>query len=57
MNLEPEKIALRSQKFYDQANIEFLLQKQADHVDPKQQIVTFHNGEKIKYDKLLVATG
>jgi len=57
LNLELEKISLRTQTFYSDANIEFLLEKQADQVNTKEQVVKFIDGEKIKYDKLLLATG
>ena len=57
LSLEPEKISLRSQKFYDDANIDFLLEKQASQVNIKEKFVSFFDGQKITYDKLLLATG
>lgn len=54
---DPQALYLRSQDFYDDANIKVLLKKKANHVNTKEQFVKFEDGDQISFDKLLVATG
>jgi 3-phenylpropionate/trans-cinnamate dioxygenase ferredoxin reductase subunit len=48
---------LRPSDFYGSNNIETLLGISARHVDSKEKLVELANGERIAYDKLLIATG
>lgn len=52
-----EQLPLRAPEFYQQHNIEVLLNKQVVNVDAKAKTVTFADGENLNYDALLVATG
>jgi len=47
---------LRTQEFYDEHDIEVLLNKQVVRVDAAAKTITFADGE-ITYDALLIATG
>ncbi|MBU0517473.1 FAD-dependent oxidoreductase [bacterium] len=48
---------LRPQEFYDDNHITRLLGQRAEKIDPAAQQVVLQNGNKIPYDKLLLATG
>jgi 3-phenylpropionate/trans-cinnamate dioxygenase ferredoxin reductase subunit len=48
---------LRSSDFYASNNIETMLGISARSVDPKENVVELANGERVAYDKLLIATG
>jgi len=52
-----EKITLRKKEFYDELFILLKLGISATEVDPTSKIVTLDNGEKLKYSKLIIATG
>ena len=54
---DPKSLYLRSQEFYDNANIQVLLEKQATGINAAKQYVTFADKEQISFDKLLIATG
>jgi NADPH-dependent 2,4-dienoyl-CoA reductase/sulfur reductase-like enzyme len=54
----PEKwLPLRSEKFYQNRDIELLLSKTVTHVDVTSHRLTFGDGNPLTYDKLLLATG
>lgn len=52
-----DKLLLRGKSFYDEYGIQFKLNSTAVDVDAKEKVVVISNGEKITYDKLLIATG
>jgi len=52
-----EKLTLRKKEFYNDLFIIFKLGTSATEVDPKSKIVTLDNGEKLKYNSLIIATG
>ncbi len=52
-----EQMPLRSPTFYQDHQIETLLQKQAVNVDAIAKCITFADGDRLNYDALLVATG
>jgi NADPH-dependent 2,4-dienoyl-CoA reductase/sulfur reductase-like enzyme/nitrite reductase/ring-hydroxylating ferredoxin subunit len=54
---KPEWIPLRSQKFYAEQNIEFIKGRKAIAVDAGAHTVTLDGGEKLLWDRLLLATG
>jgi 3-phenylpropionate/trans-cinnamate dioxygenase ferredoxin reductase subunit len=52
-----DKAFLQPSDFYASNNIETTLGMSARHVDPKEKLVELASGERIGYDKLLIATG
>ena len=52
-----EKVFLRAADFYTSSNIETRLGIAARRVDKDAKFVELDNGERIEYDKLLIATG
>ena len=54
---KPEEIRLRDQKFYDDNQIEVSLNVEATSLDPKLKEISLSSGNKLKYDKLFIATG
>lgn len=57
MDVDAEKILLRTQRFYDDNHIETMLGVEASNLDTSGKEVTLSNGYKIKYDKVYIATG
>ena len=57
MDIDPAKIYLRPPQFYEDINVEIRKNKEATSLDTDSQVVTFSDGDKIEYDKLLIATG
>ncbi len=55
--VKKEQLPLRTPEFYQEHNIEVLLNKQVVQVDAKAKTITFADGESLNYDALLVATG
>lgn len=55
-NIEEEGTHLRSSRYFDQQNINYLVQN-VSNVDSDVKEVVFNSGEKLSYDKLLIATG
>ena len=53
---KPEWIPLHSRKFYDDRNIQFIHGK-ATAVDAAARTITLDSGEKLSWDRLLLATG
>ena len=47
----------RSETFYEENHVMLRLGVRAERIDPERKIVTLSDGEKIGYEKLLVATG
>jgi NAD(P)H-nitrite reductase large subunit len=56
-NVDEEKIMARNENFYKEKKIELLLGRKVIEIDGKTKLVILDNGEKIKYKKLLIATG
>ena len=52
-----ERIFLVNQDFYNNHNVDLVLENRAIQVDPEKQIVYLKDGKKIGYDNLLIATG
>ncbi len=54
---DPAWMPLRSDDFYKEYGIDIKMETVIKSVDLESKKVTFQNGEDLKYDKLLVATG
>jgi NADPH-dependent 2,4-dienoyl-CoA reductase/sulfur reductase-like enzyme len=54
---KPEWLPLRSEKFYANQGIDVLTNTRAIAVDPRGKTVTTQGGEKLGFDKVLLATG
>jgi NADPH-dependent 2,4-dienoyl-CoA reductase/sulfur reductase-like enzyme len=54
---EPEWMPLRPDEFYEQFDIELLLEREVTSVDAASKTITFDGGDSLVYDALLVATG
>jgi 3-phenylpropionate/trans-cinnamate dioxygenase ferredoxin reductase component len=52
-----ERVYLRPLKFYQDNNVELLLDTRAVALDPQQRRLAFADGTQRRYDKLLLATG
>uniref|UniRef100_A0A1B6CZA7 Rieske domain-containing protein n=1 Tax=Clastoptera arizonana TaxID=38151 RepID=A0A1B6CZA7_9HEMI len=57
LDSEPEKIQLRSNEFYAENNIELMKGVSAVKLDTKLKQVELSNNQKLKYDKVFIATG
>lgn len=55
--VKEEKILYRPESFYKENNIELLLNKKVERVDPKKNRVVCADKTQINYDALLIATG
>ena len=55
--METEKILLRPRSFFDERDIEVWLGKEVVNVDHMQQSVFLSDGQTVKYDSLLIASG
>ena len=53
----PEEIRVRPDSHYTDRNIDTRFGVRAKRVDPAQKVVELENGERIPYDKVLIATG
>lgn len=54
---EPEWMPLRSDDFFAEYDIEICREKEAVSVDATAKKITFKDGDDIRYDSLLIATG
>lgn len=54
---EPEWMPLRPAEFFDEHDIELLLDSEVTRVDAQSKTLTFAGGKTLAYDSLLVATG
>ncbi len=52
-----EKMLFRPADFYEKNNIRTFLDKKAQHLDIDKHIVELESGEKIRWERLLLATG
>lgn len=55
--LKPERIYYRPKDFYEKNRVRALLGRRATKVHFKEKAVQLENGERISYDRLLIATG
>lgn len=55
--LPEDKFFMAKEEWYRKMNITQLLSKEAVNIDPEGKTVTFHEGSKVPYDKLIIATG
>ena len=55
--VKEEKILYRPESFYKENNIELLLNKKVDRVDPKKNRIICEDKTQVSYDSLLIATG
>jgi len=55
--IKEDKILLRPKEFYAENNIELLLNKKVDKVDPKKSRIICGDKTNLTYDALLIATG
>jgi len=53
----PEDIALRPNWWYEEKQVELLLGCRAESLQPEQRTVTLEDGSRLRYGKLLIATG
>jgi apoptosis-inducing factor 3 len=53
----PDWLPLRSKKFYEERNIELLSGRQVTRLRPAEHILVFSDGEELKFDQALLATG
>lgn len=54
---EEERFFLKPKNFYQENNITLKLGNAVKHIDSKNKNITLDNGEKITYDKLVMAVG
>ena len=52
-----DDLSLVSEGFFEQNNIELKLNCQATQLDRTNQVITTNTGEKLNYDKVILATG
>ncbi|XP_037068458.1 apoptosis-inducing factor 3-like [Pollicipes pollicipes] len=57
LDMEAEKMQLRSTAFYEASDIEVLTEHEATSVDKDERKVCFKNGAELTYTSLVVATG
>jgi NADPH-dependent 2,4-dienoyl-CoA reductase/sulfur reductase-like enzyme/nitrite reductase/ring-hydroxylating ferredoxin subunit len=50
-------LPLRSEKFYEERNIELLRGRQVTKLKPADRLLVFSDGEELKFDRALLATG
>lgn len=55
--IKEDKLVYRGRDFYNLHNIELLLNKKVDRVDPKKSRIVLEDKTNISYDALLIATG
>lgn len=56
-DIKPENLYIYKPAVYDEKRIEILFKTEVVDIDTKDKIITLHNGSKIKYDTLCIATG
>ncbi|MHC4248973.1 MAG: FAD-dependent oxidoreductase [Planctomycetota bacterium] len=52
-----EEVPLRHEGFYDERAIDVITRRRVTELDPRERVVTLDSGERIPFDKALVATG
>jgi NADPH-dependent 2,4-dienoyl-CoA reductase/sulfur reductase-like enzyme/nitrite reductase/ring-hydroxylating ferredoxin subunit len=56
-DMEADSLPLRSEKFYQEADVELLLGENVSQVNPANKTIIFRYGKSLTYDSLLLATG
>ncbi len=56
-DIKPENLYIYKPVIYDEKHIEVLFKTQVIDIDTRCKFIILHNGSKIKYDKLCIATG
>ena len=56
-DLPDDKFFMVKEDWYEKNNIKQLLSKEAIEIHPEEKAVMFNDGDKIAYDKLIIATG
>ena len=56
-SLEAEALPLRSEEFYQEADIELILGQEVTRLEAEEKKVFFKDGQALAYDALLLATG
>jgi NADPH-dependent 2,4-dienoyl-CoA reductase/sulfur reductase-like enzyme len=56
-SMEPDELAYRSPGWYVDNEVELLLGRRAAGLDPAGRTVTLEDGARLRYEKLLIATG
>ena len=54
---DERRMKYRPDGYYEKMGVKAMLGRTVEKIDPKAKKVTLENGEQVKYDKLLVATG
>lgn len=57
MDANIDSILLRTKKFYDDNDIEVLLNTKATSINTQDKELTLNDNDKLKYDKIYIATG
>lgn len=57
LKIQPDGIAIRKQDHYDEIGVEVRTSTWVEQVDPSTKEIHIKGGQKLQYDKLLVATG
>jgi len=55
--IEFDRVFLKHGRFYDEKNIELMLDTRVTAIDRKAKMLSFADGAKLAYDKLILATG
>ncbi|WP_032121026.1 NAD(P)/FAD-dependent oxidoreductase [Clostridium amazonitimonense] len=56
-DLNDDKILLKKQQWYEENNIKFFRDTRVSEIDVENKLIITSKGEKVSYDKLLIATG
>lgn len=52
-----EKVYLKREKKYQEMDVDLIQGREVIEIDPEEKVVTLDDGEKVKYEKLTLATG
>ena len=55
--VDVDRVHLRPMSFYEDANVELMLETRVTAIDRAGQTIALDNGERLGYDKLVLATG
>ena len=54
---EEESLSFVPADFFESLGITWLKKKEVVHIDPEEQTISLHDGTKLNFDRLLIATG
>jgi len=54
---KPERVSLKKKEFYEENGVDLILGKRAESIDTILKEITLSDENKIRYDKLIIATG